>query len=83
MIWTNYDIEEEEDVDISANMLSAYMLNKLGLRMTGYDKFLVDLHSRIPSLSSIAYYDSQGNAYEMDPENEDDLYMGEDILKSH
>ena len=70
-------------MDIGANMLSAYMLDKIGLSMTGYDKFLVDLHKKIPSLSSIAYYDNKGNAYEMDADKEDEIYMGEDIMRYH
>lgn len=63
-IWANYDIEEESDVEISANYLRAYMTQKLGGKMTGYDKYLMDLRESIPILTDICYYDSQGEIHD-------------------
>ena len=64
MIWANYDIEEEEDVKISANYLSAYMKQAIGLPLTGFDKYLLEMHEELPVLSAISFHDSEGNIYD-------------------
>ena len=42
IIWANYDIQEKDDVEISANYLRPYLLQTVGASMTGHDKFLMD-----------------------------------------
>ena len=79
VIWANYDIAEEKDLKISANMLSAYMLNKIGLQMTGYDKFLINLRKDIPVISGIAYMDNKGKDYKLDLEHIKDIPYGDEI----
>ena len=37
-IWANYDIEEQTNMQISANYLSAYALNALGCSTSGFDQ---------------------------------------------
>lgn len=63
LIWTNYDIREHEGVQLSDNYLSAFVLRTLGLPMTGYDKFIMDLSREVPFYSAIAYSDRDGNVY--------------------
>ena len=63
MIWANFDIKEKKNVDISANFLHPYLLKMLGQPMTGYDKFLLDLHKQIPFSTAIAYKDKNGKLY--------------------
>ncbi|MDO4556190.1 MAG: LTA synthase family protein [Lachnospiraceae bacterium] len=74
-IWANYDIPEEEIDGISANYLSSYLLKTLGLPMTGYNKYLMDLYEKLPVVSQICYKDSEGNTY--DPEDENFPYEEE------
>ena len=66
MIWANYDIEEESGVELSANYISPYLLQKLKLPLTGFDKYLLDLRKELPVITEICYKDAKGNVY--DPE---------------
>lgn len=47
MIWTNYDVELENK-DISSNYLGAYVVDSLGLPMTSYQSFLIELMNSNP-----------------------------------
>ena len=69
MIWANYDIEEKENVQMSANYLSSYMLKILGGKLTGYNKYLMDLYSEIPVISSVCYMDNNGTIYDKNARN--------------
>ena len=80
IIWANYDIREEENIDISSNMLGSYMLNTLGLKMTGYDKYLMDLYTKIPVVTSVCYMDYGKQIYKMNTFDLKNIKMGEDLL---
>lgn len=69
MIWANFDIPEEDDVEMSLNYLQSYVKDKLGLPMTGYDKYLLDLREEIPAVSSITYIDKTGVKHDVDELN--------------
>lgn len=60
MIWANYDIEEESGVQISANYIGPYLLDKIGARMTGYDKYLMSLYRKVPVITSVCYMGNDG-----------------------
>ena len=62
-MWANFDIEEEDDVEISLNYLSSFMLEKLGMPLTGYDRFRLDMRKEIPSYSLIGYIDKDGEVH--------------------
>jgi phosphoglycerol transferase MdoB-like AlkP superfamily enzyme len=55
VIWANYDIGSEQNVEISANMLGAYTLDKIGAKMTGFQKYLVDMHKKIQFVAGEYY----------------------------
>ena len=55
-IWANYDIAEAQDVQISANYLSAYALDALGCSTSGYDQLRLALREKIPLMNSYGYY---------------------------
>lgn len=63
-IWANYDIPEETK-DMSANYLSSYMLKTAGLKMTGYNKYLLDLQKQLPVISMTCYMSTDGKLREM------------------
>lgn len=46
-IWTNYDSETQTDVHTSLNYLSTMVLDKAGLPLTPYHKFLEDLQTKV------------------------------------
>ncbi len=74
MIWANYDIgavkadtadaKDEGDVVLSANYISPYLKQLLGMPMTGFDKYLLDLHEELPVINAICYEDAEGNIYD-------------------
>ena len=63
VIWANYDIEEQE-LDMSANYLSSYVMQLGGLKLTGYNKYLLDLQKTLPVISAVCYMDTEGNVYD-------------------
>ena len=58
--------KDEGDVVLSANYINAYLKQLLGMPMTGFDKYLMDLHEELPVINAICYEDAEGNVY--DPE---------------
>lgn len=62
LIWTNYDIAEEER-NMSANYLSAYLLKVMGANMTGYNKYLLDLQKKVPVITANGYIGDDGVLY--------------------
>lgn len=51
-IWANYDIEEESDLNISANYLGSRTLDAAGLPKPGYFSFLSELEKQVPVVSA-------------------------------
>lgn len=60
-IWTNYDIEEQQNVDMSLNYLSSYAMEVLGLPMTGHQKYLMNLYQEYPIINTVGIMDVSGN----------------------
>ena len=65
LIWANYDIQEEE-IDMSANYLSAYLMRVIGGKMTGYQKYLLDLYEQVPVITANAYQGKDGVLHGLD-----------------
>ena len=76
VIWANYDIEEETR-DMSANYLSSYLLKISGLKMTGYQKYLLELMDKVPVISAICYMDEKGVLHTRDEETESSKWIEE------
>lgn len=58
-IWSNYDMEEETIDAMSINYLSTLMCEKLGLPMTGMQKYLQELRLQLPVINSVCMIDAQ------------------------
>ncbi|MBQ7433912.1 MAG: sulfatase-like hydrolase/transferase [Lachnospiraceae bacterium] len=69
VIWANFDIEEETDVEISANYIANLLFEKAGLPMSDYQKFLETIRQDIPVLTATMYEDTAGTIH---PVNETD-----------
>lgn len=67
VIWANYDIEEKE-LDMSANYLSSYVMNLAGSKLTGYNKYLLELQKELPVISAVCYMDKTGKIHKYDEE---------------
>ena len=62
-IWTNYDTEEQSDVQISANYLPWLILEQGNFRLPPYIQMLKELHEEYPIISSQGVMDKDGNIY--------------------
>ena len=66
LIWANYDIPSKEGEVISLNYLSSYVQQAIGGKMTGFNKYLLDLHETLPAISGRVLLDKAGNCYSLD-----------------
>lgn len=57
VMWANFDIEEDEDITISPGYLRALLLEKAGMSLGSYEKFLLDCRDEYPAINSFGYYD--------------------------
>lgn len=69
MIWANYDIKEQKIERISLNYLSALVLETAGLKMNSFERYLSDLHEKLPSISASGYYDKKGVLHDYSEED--------------
>ena len=53
VIWANFDIEEEKDRDTSLNYLAAEALDISGVKLSGYQNFLLELKKSYPVISTV------------------------------
>lgn len=63
IIWANYDIPEEKIDKMSSNYLSTYLLKVAGVKLTEYNKYLLNLYKQIPVIDTVGYIDSENNYY--------------------
>lgn len=62
LIWANFDIEEQTNVETSANYLGGMVLEKSGLKLPPYQQQLQLLSQEYPVISSIQVKDKDGNS---------------------
>lgn len=65
VIWANYDIGEKYIERTSINYLSSILLEKAGLKMSNYNRYLLDLYNDIPSISATGFYDKNGDLHKI------------------
>lgn len=61
IIWANYDIEEQEGLDISMNYLGGLLLEAAGIPRSAYFQFLYGLRQEYPIITANGYVDRDGN----------------------
>lgn len=64
--WANYDIPEENVDKISLNYLSSFIMGKLGVKLTKYQQYLLDVQEQVPVMNSLGYWGADGNFYDYD-----------------
>lgn len=62
LIWANYDIEEKQDVETSANFLALEVLRQAGIEREGYYAYLEELEQAYPVISTKLVLDRDGRA---------------------
>ena len=68
-MWANYDIQEDNVDEISANYLSSYLLQTAGLKGTAYNNYLLQLRQEIPVISALFYIDREGVCHQYSEDN--------------
>ena len=73
IIWANFDIDESDTLGdaghsgelntLSTNYFASTVFETAGIRLTDYDRYLLDLHERVPAITAIGVWDSEGNYY--------------------
>lgn len=59
-IWTNYDMESEQDVVTSTNYLGTLMMEQTGLEMTDYEHYQIMLMNKMKAFNHKGYVDADG-----------------------
>ena len=62
-IWANYDIAEQYIDKLSSNYLSSLVLETAGVKLTEYNKYLLNLSKILPVIDTVGYIDSENNYY--------------------
>ena len=60
LLWANYDIPEEEGLELSLNYLSTLLLDTAGLPTTGYQDFLRTLRQSVPAVNALGFQGAGG-----------------------
>ncbi len=71
VIWANFDIEEEQNIETSVNYLGNLVLKKAGIPLDEYRCFTDTFSGKVPVISAIRTIDSEGhsrNAGEPEPD---------------
>ena len=61
-LWTNYDIQEREDVVLSPNYLGVLTAKAAGLPLTGFMSFLSQLYEELPAITPVGIITGDGQA---------------------
>lgn len=62
-IWANYDIQEQQIDKLSSNYLSSLLLETAGVKLTEYNKYLLNLSKILPVIDTVGYIDAENNYY--------------------
>ena len=71
MIWANYDIPEKQDMMLSSNFLSSYILTLTGLQPAQYNNYLNDMQKIVPAMNAYGYLGKDGVIYKHGGEDSD------------
>lgn len=64
IIWANYPLEASGG-EMSANYFGSYLMQQMGMELSSYDKFLLELKEELPIIGAGAVCDKDGEWYEM------------------
>lgn len=72
VIWANYDIPEQEGLDISMNYLGALLVKTAGINESAFQQYLLQLMEKYPVITANGYIDRDGVFYQWSG-NEDEF----------
>lgn len=62
-IWTNYESEEQEVEITSLDFLSTLALERAGITLPAYNRFLADLMEHVPAINARGYYSKSAGKF--------------------
>lgn len=62
-IWTNYESEESEVEITSLNFLSTLALERAGITLPAYNRFLADMYDVVPAINGRGYYSKSAGRF--------------------
>ncbi|MCI8824623.1 MAG: LTA synthase family protein [Lachnospiraceae bacterium] len=69
VLWTNYEIETDNDRTISTNQITGLIKTSAGLRLNSYEKFIQNFSKTIPVINGNGYMDKEGVWYNFEQES--------------
>ena len=67
-VWANYDIEEQKEIETSTNYLQNILFTAANMPKDPYTKYIEELRTYIPVITTQYYIDKDGNRYNIDDE---------------
>lgn len=65
VIWTNYNIPEQKEIEMSSNYFGSYILQLTGMELTDYNKCLLEFMKEIPIIGTGMVMDKHNNWYNL------------------
>ena len=66
IIWTNYETEPEDKGRMGAVYLASEVLERAGLSMAPFNRFMLKMEEELPVIHPLGCYDREGNYYAWD-----------------
>lgn len=79
IVWANFDIESETNINTSVNYLSNILLEKAGLPKSEVNLFLDNVRCTVPQINAMGHYDADGVWSPNDTEQSAELKQYEDL----
>lgn len=70
VLWSNYDLDIEEEEYISTNYLGSYLLKAIGMELPVYNEYLLELQEEIPAVNVNGFLDKDNNMHWLGEEGE-------------
>ena len=71
VIWDNMGLEKDDSMELtSVNYLAAYLMKRLGIPLTCYQEFLLNLKEKLPVICAGTYIDEDGTYHTYTEEDE-------------
>ena len=68
LLWANYEIRAETRDVISSNYLGGYLLDAIGIPLSGYQQYLKNLSQTIPAVNAFGYLADDGQMHGLQDE---------------
>ena len=68
LLWANYEIRAETRDVISSNYLGGYLLDAIGIPLSGYQQYLKNLSQTIPAVNAFGYLADDGQMHGLQEE---------------